>query len=244
MFWGVLALVATSIFIDRKRSRGVTVAMREPCLSRRVNGALLARTAMFAVIAFAASCESTRTFAPRLCEVKGNTCETPEVGDRPSGDIPTSASTDTEAWPNISDGGRQDAAIPDAGAYEMSTDACEPVSERGCLGETPWCLGEGERNANGAWLIEPRCVECEEDSHCAWPYVPQGTTAACLEHRCVGCTRQEHCTSAEASRCDFARNTCVECDGVGQCAHLGETPVCDLRERRCVELPADDGGVD
>lgn len=65
--------------------------------------------------------------------------------------------------------------------------ACLPLSEEGCSSETPWCLGEGETNGDGGFAVEPRCVECEEDSHCQWPYVPQEQSGVCLDSKCTPC---------------------------------------------------------
>src|SRR5690606_35035408 len=64
---------------------------------------------------------------------------------------------------------------------------CSPATEEGCEGDKPWCLGNGARGADGMLLVEPQCVECESDEHCAWPYVSEEESGACLEHECVPC---------------------------------------------------------
>lgn len=115
---------------------------------------------------------------------------------------------------------------------------CDLVSHRGCNPERPHCVlrrepGSGEDSAQ----VETECVECVSSEDCG-----RGVPV-CSENRCVECGRDEDCTTSKASRCDLDTNQCVACDGDGQCAHLEQTPVCDVEQRRCVECTREDNAL-
>lgn len=252
---------------------------------------LATRCEMLALVALSLACGNDQLpLGADRCkkEARARGCLAPDAGE--TANVRDAALTGevTDEVTNSSDDGKSSSESSNDGG-EMTTpstatetdvseaapgDVCDPVSERGCNGETSWCLGEGERGVDGGWVLEPRCVECEEDSHCLWPYAAKGGNAICEDYRCVACdivsgrgcdvptpacvratnpgtqvtsdetelerscvecSRDEHCPSGEASHCDLATNTCVGCNGVGQCAHIGETPACDVAQGRCVE---------
>jgi hypothetical protein len=122
------------------------------------------------------------------------TCETSAEPSTPGVSSSTVSSSPSEvSTPVTEDSGTASIADGTSGSSDSTTSwdtevmGCEPVSERGCEGETPWCLGEGERTLDGGWDEEPRCVQCEEDSHCAFPYREQGTEGLCYNYECVAC---------------------------------------------------------
>lgn len=242
-------------------------------------GGLLLLTMMFTF-----SCNDDGAYAPSV-ECEGKKCNSTNDGDaRTSDDKSKGKTADSDETATDASGGRDtretsagestsgetDVATTDgaSGKSLLPTYAvCDPVTEKGCGGEAPWCLGEGEQGADGGLLVEPRCVECEEDAHCEFPYVETGNAGVCIDNvcvcdtethrgcggetpacsqrasgkrRCVECTSDEHCTSPAASRCDVEMNLCVPCSDVGQCAHLSETPACDVSRGRCVECTTDE----
>jgi hypothetical protein len=119
---------------------------------------------------------------------------------------------------------------------ERDCSTCDPESHRGCAPERPYCVarraGEGDVSR-----VETECVECVDSADCG-----RGAPV-CLENRCVECGRDDDCTTSKASRCELETNQCVPCDGVGQCAHLDQTPVCDVDQRRCVECTREDNAA-
>lgn len=223
---------------------------------------------------FTFGCDSESTFTPSA-ECQGKGCNSSDTSDdKSSGNGRTS---DRDVITTDTSGGRDSRDLnSDESTWDATTDkptaspayvVCDPVTDKGCGGEVPWCVGEGELGADGGLSAEPRCVECEADAHCEFPYVEKGREGVCVDNRCacdtethrgcggetpgcveaadgkrlcVACASDEHCTSPVASRCDLETNLCVECNGVGQCAHLGETPACDVERGRCVECTPDE----
>lgn len=86
---------------------------------------------------------------------------------------------------------------------------CVPVSDEGCGGETPWCLGEGETLTDGG-QVAPRCVECEEDTHCQWPYVAKEQSGICLDYACQACELGSN------RGCSVTAPFCIATDGASQ----------------------------
>lgn len=254
----------------QKRENAVGVSRKR---TRRAGpNPLLLPGLVMVVSVFTFGCDSENTF---LAECEGKGCESTGTSDEQSRARGKSSESDETTTDRSSARDARDPSGDDL-TSETTTDAtsddkpagsptygvCDPVTEKGCGGETPWCLGEGELGADGGLLVEPRCVECEADAHCEFPYVEQGREGVCVDSRCacdtkthrgcggetpgcveaadgkrlcVACASDEHCTSPVASRCDLETNLCVECNGVGQCAHLAETPACDVERGRCVE---------
>jgi hypothetical protein len=135
-------------------------------------------------------CDDIRLCADNLCELSGG-----DAGKGGGGrsDKLSESTTEGEPW-ETSSGSVGAPSGAHGGETGDGTDGsvapsepCDPESERGCEGETPWCLGEGERSLDGGWSAEPRCVECEEDSHCGFPYREQGTEGLCYNYECVAC---------------------------------------------------------
>lgn len=250
---------------------------------------------------FGLGCNSTDLCAKGLCEPqKKKATDSRDMESRGSSESSgeglssRSLSTSVKTRETTETSSARDESTPD-----ITTEAaCDPVSERGCGARTPWCLGIGaDGGATSAESpFEPRCVECEEDAHCNFPFVERGEAAVCVGYRCVacdltndrgctdgapycvagrgetlgdasieasevtceGCSNDDggasigagprcvecevdtHCTSLKASRCDLATNTCVACDGIGQCSHMSATPACDVARGTCVECTVEE----
>lgn len=115
---------------------------------------------------------------------------------------------------------------------------CDLVNNRGCNAERPFCVvGHQSNNNADATGVETECVQCIYSADCG-----RGAPV-CLENRCVECGRDDDCTTSKASRCDRETNQCVPCNGDGQCAHLSQTPVCNVDHGRCVECTREDNAL-
>jgi hypothetical protein len=135
------------------------------------------------------------------CDVTG-TCP---IGDEEAGvstETSTESTVSTTEEPTSSDGTSvetlSDAAseTPNTSGSTTATSgtstseptaACLPVSDEGCSGNTPWCFAPGETNGDGGSQATPRCVECEEDTHCQWPLAPRDEGGVCLNYSCTPC---------------------------------------------------------
>jgi hypothetical protein len=133
---------------------------------------------------------------------------------------------------------------------------CELGTNRNCPLSAKFCVALLPEGDGGMSLFAPsdpkvdsgspqeqylsfdhQCVECLQDNACG------GSKKGCDNGVCVQCTMDSHCTTAEASVCDKTTHLCVGCSEVGDCAHLGSTPACDIDSRRCVECTAERPGL-
>jgi hypothetical protein len=149
-----------------------------------------------------AACSTGGLCDERICPRYSDEAGIVEAGmsqtEEAEGGAATTALMTTELSSGTSDSTQRETETSDSSSdatasettLESSTGddgACLPLSEEGCNSETPWCLGEGETNGDGGFAVEPRCVECEEDSHCQWPYVSQEENGICLDFACTPC---------------------------------------------------------
>jgi hypothetical protein len=146
-----------------------------------------ARLALAAALA-TLGCDDIRLCADNLCALSGVDAGKGGRSDKLSESTSSGASWETSSGSVGAPSGAHGGETGDGTDGSVApSEACDPEGDRGCDGETPWCLGEGERTLDGGWDEEPRCVQCEEDSHCAFPYREQGTEGLCYNYECVAC---------------------------------------------------------
>ena len=129
------------------------------------------------------------------CAIDGVDAGTSGATDSESGVSTTDRATSSEVTlsATLSDASSEGSLATDTGTSSAPgtstsepTAACLPVSDDGCSGDTPWCLGEGEAGDGGPQGT-PHCVECEEDTHCQWPLAPRDEGGVCLDNVCTPC---------------------------------------------------------
>lgn len=124
---------------------------------------------------------------------------------------------------------------------EEGAAVCDPQTETGCGGGTPWCL-RGRIGRDGS-PQEARCVECKEDVHCNWPHVPNDQSGVCVENRCVACDFEfNHGCPEETPYCvPERRETEGDAGTEGEARVSGTQTAQDAADgRRCVECGADE----
>src|SRR5690606_30768912 len=118
------------------------------------------------------------------------------------------------------------------------------------------CLGgaaSGADGTDGMLLVEPRCVECEGDEHCAWPYVSEDESGVCLGHECVPCelganrgcpVDAPYCVDVHAVTAVTAGDAAVghsgdlvegKVSGAGECVECLSETDCEAVRPACVE---------
>lgn len=136
---------------------------------------------------------------------------------------------------------------------EETCTACELGSNDGCPSSYPYCAAaipvegtdtttyfaptQSETVPSNQYLeYEHACVACLTNAGCMG-----GSRPACFNGACVECTGDAHCTQTSAAVCDVDAHTCIGCQAVGDCAHLADTPACDIEHGVCVECTASEG---
>jgi hypothetical protein len=196
-------------------------------------------------------CNSTDLCAKGLCEPREeNSSDSRDTESRGSSDAtreePSSRSLSTSGE-SLSDTTETSSAREGSTSDVTWEGACDPVSERGCDERTPWCVGNGavgDSTSNSEPRLEPRCVECEEDVHCNFPFVERGDAALCVGHRCVACdlTNDRGCTE-DAPYCVVGRGETLGDASVGlreaTCDGCSDDEATSIGAPRCVECETD-----
>lgn len=142
--------------------------------------------AIAALLAF--GCNSTQLCEGGLCEASSRdaavnpTKETSESAEDETSSESRGAATSTsaESRPAAETGSSSSETTE-----ESADPVCDPQTEAGCSGGTPWCLRA--RLGSDGTPQESRCVECKEDVHCNWPHVAKDISGICVDYQCVTC---------------------------------------------------------
>jgi hypothetical protein len=216
-------------------------------------------------IALVFGCTSSSLCEGEMCELKApdapanrssdsskNTDSDSSSWDTSSTNTASNDTTSTGPAPRDTSTSGESSSAAETSSSRGDTDGaaggCDPETDTGCDGATPWCL-RGRIGSDGS-PQEARCVECKKDVHCTWPYVSQEQAGVCVDHRCVRCDFEfNHGCPEETPYCvavpretedgehvaddGFSGRRCVECEADEHCTQP-DASRCDVQTNTCV----------